>query len=450
LNGGLLDNNLHDRIAMRVTVFGMGYVGCVTATCLAHDGHEVTGIDVDSNKVDLINGSQSPIMEAGLDDMIRRCRENGRLRAEPRAKSLGDISLVCVGTPSNDNGSLDLRQLLRVCEEIGMLLKDTSAYHVVNIRSTVVPGTVEEVIIPILEQKSMRKAGKDFGVCMNPEFLRESTAIKDFYQPPFTIIGALDKPSADVAERLYTGINAPLERVPIKVAEMIKYACNSFHALKVSFANEIGNLCKVLSIDSWQVMDIFCKDNKLNLSAYYLRPGFAFGGSCLPKDLRAITHLAKMKDVDVPVLGAVLASNQLQIEKAYSMIRRTGKMKVGMLGLSFKAGSDDLRESPNVALVERLIGKGYHVSIYDDDVSLSELRGKNRQFIERTLPHISSLMKPSLAEVLEQSDVLTLCKKQQEFESAIKTANDQIPVIDLVRVLENGAAKSPLYEGICW
>jgi GDP-mannose 6-dehydrogenase len=260
----------------------------------------------------------------------------------------------------------------------------------------------------------------------------------------------LDKPSADVAERLYTGINAPLERVPIKVAEMIKYACNSFHALKVSFANEIGNLCKVLSIDSWQVMDIFCKDNKLNLSAYYLRPGFAFGGSCLPKDLRAITHLAKMKDVDVPVLGAVLASNQLQIEKAYSMIRRTGKMKVGMLGLSFKAGSDDLRESPNVALVERLIGKGYHVSIYDDDVSLSELRGKNRQFIERTLPHISSLMKPSLAEVLEQSDVLTLCKKQQEFESAIKTANDQIPVIDLVRVLENGAAKSPLYEGICW
>ena len=285
---------------------------------------------------------------------------------------------------------------------------------------------------------------------MNPEFLRESTAVEDFYHPPFTIIGALDKASVGVAERLYSGIEAPLERVPIKVAEMIKYTCNCFHALKVSFANEVGNLCKALQIDSWQVMDIFCKDNKLNLSPYYLRPGFAFGGSCLPKDLRALVYLAKQKDVEVPVLGSVLASNQLQIERAYSLIKRTGKMKVGVLGLSFKAGSDDLRESPTVTLVERLIGKGYHVSIYDDDVSLSELRGKNRAFIERTLPHISSLMKSSLSEVLEQSEVLTLCKKQKEFEAVAAAASGTVAVIDLVRVLHNSAPKSPLYEGICW
>jgi GDP-mannose 6-dehydrogenase len=435
---------------MKITVFGMGYVGCVTAACLAQEGHDVVGIDVDSNKVDLINSGQSPIMEAGLDEMISQGLAAGRLHAALKAEELRDISLVCVGTPSNENGSLDLGQLLRVCEEIGLLLGQTDSYHVVNIRSTVVPGTVESLIIPLLEQKSSRKAGLDFGVCMNPEFLRESTAVKDFYHPPFTVIGALDQTSAKVALQLYQGIEAALEIVPIKVAEMIKYACNSFHALKVSFANEIGNLCKVLGIDSWRVMDIFCKDNKLNLSSYYLRPGFAFGGSCLPKDLRAIVHLARQKDVDVPVLGSVLASNQLQIDRAFNLIKRTGKMKVGVLGLSFKSGSDDLRESPTVALVERLIGKGYRVSIFDDDVSLSELRGKNRQFIERTLPHISSLMKTSLPEVLAQSEVLTLCKKQPEFEAVVAAANGTVPVIDLVRVLGNGAPKSPLYEGICW
>jgi GDP-mannose 6-dehydrogenase len=434
---------------MKVTVFGLGYVGCVTAACLAQEGHDVLGIDVDQNKVDLINSSQSPIMEAGLDEMIHQGLSGGRIHAAPKAEDLRDISLVCVGTPSNDNGSLDLRQLLRVCEEIALLLKHTTSYHVVNIRSTVVPGTVESLIIPLLEEKSSRKAGQDFGVCMNPEFLRESTAVKDFYHPPFTVVGALDQRSAGVALQLYQTIQAPLEIVPIKVAEMIKYACNSFHALKVSFANEIGNLCKVLAIDSWRVMDIFCKDNKLNLSSYYLRPGFAFGGSCLPKDLRAIVHLAKQKDVDLPVLGSVLASNQLQIERAFNLIKRTGKMKVGVLGLSFKSGSDDLRESPTVALVERLIGKGYRVAIYDDDVSLSELRGKNRQFIERTLPHISSLMKSSLTEVLKQSEVLTVCKKQSEFEAVAAAANGTVSVIDLVRVLGN-APKSPLYEGICW
>ena len=435
---------------MKVTVFGMGYVGCVTAACLAKEGHTVTGIDIDATKIELINSSQSPIMELGVGEMIAEGVSNGRLCAAVSAESLGEISLVCVGTPSNENGSLDFQQLLRVCEGIGQLLKTADSYHVVNIRSTVLPGTVESLIIPLLQEKSGRKAGSDFGVCMNPEFLRESTAVKDFYHPPFTIIGALDRSSAQVAAGLYAGISAPMEIVPIKVAEMIKYACNAFHALKVSFANEVGNLCKVMGIDSWQVMDIFCKDTKLNLSPYYLRPGFAFGGSCLPKDLRAMMHLAKQKDVELPVLGAVLASNQLQIERAYMLIKRTGKMKVGILGLSFKSGSDDLRESPTVALVERLIGKGYRVAIYDDDVSLPEIRGKNRLFIERILPHVASLMSSSLTEVVENAEVLALCKNHEQFRAIAGTTNPKTFLVDLVRVLENGTQVASPYEGICW
>jgi GDP-mannose 6-dehydrogenase len=372
------------------------------------------------------------------------------LTARSQAETLGDISLICVGTPSNENGSLDLRQVQRVCEEIGLLLKTTKSYHVVNFRSTLVPGTVEGVLLPLLEEKSGKQAGRDFGVCMNPEFLREATAMSDFYQPPFTIIGARDARSAQIVSRLYAGVTGPVEVVPIRVAEMIKYACNSFHALKVSFANEIGNLCKSFGIDSWQVMDIFCKDHKLNLSSYYLRPGFAFGGSCLPKDLRAIVHLARQRDVEVPVLGAVLTSNELQIERAFRMIKRTGGTKIGLLGLSFKAGSDDLRESPTVALIEKLIGKGYQVAIFDDDVSLPVIRGKNRQFIERTLPHISSLMKPTLKEVIEGCDVLTLCKKRDEFVAAVSQANGNRAVIDLVRLFRNSAPPPPEYDGICW
>jgi GDP-mannose 6-dehydrogenase len=435
---------------MKATIFGMGYVGSVTAACLAKQGHDVTGIDMDSGKVALINSSQSPIMEPGLDQAMQAAVAEGRLRAETRCESLGDISLVCVGTPSNDNGSLDLRQVLRVCEDIGRLLKTTGPYHVVNIRSTVIPGTVEGQIIPLLESLSGKKAGQDFGVCMNPEFLRESTAMKDFFNPPFTVVGASDDRSARVVSMLYAGIECPLEIVPIRVAETIKYTCNAFHALKVTFANEIGNLCKALGVDSWQVMDIFCKDNKLNLSSYYLKPGFAFGGSCLPKDLRAIVHLARQLDLDLPVLGSVLASNQIQIERAYHLVRRTGKIKVAVLGLSFKAGSDDLRESPTVAFIERLIGKGYQVAVYDSDVTLSEIRGKNKLFIERTLPHISTLMKPSLAEAISHAEVLVVCKKQKEFEPAVAAVDGKMTVIDFVRLISNGSQNKSSYEGICW
>ncbi|HXA45050.1 MAG TPA: nucleotide sugar dehydrogenase [Candidatus Angelobacter sp.] len=435
---------------MNVIIFGMGYVGSVTAACLAKEGHDVTGIDSDADKVALINSCQSPIKEPGLDEALRVAVAKGLLRAETHCRSLGDISLVCVGTPSHDNGSLDLRQVLRVCEGIGRLLKTTDSYHVVNVRSTVIPGTMEGQIIPMLENASGKKAGKDFGVCMNPEFLRESTAISDFYKPPFTVIGAVNNRSAKVVSRLYEGIEAPLEIVPIRVAETVKYACNSFHALKITFANEIGVLCKALGVDSWRVMEIFCKDNKLNLSPYYLKPGFAFGGSCLPKDLRAITHLAKQLDLDLPVLDSVLRSNQIQIERAYGMIRRTGKTRIGVFGLSFKADSDDLRESPTVAFIERLIGKGYQVAVYDNDVTLSAIRGKNKQFIERTLPHIASLMKSSLAEVTNHAEVLVICKKQPDFETALADVDGQFTVIDFVRLFQNGIKRPTFYEGICW
>jgi GDP-mannose 6-dehydrogenase len=449
-------NNVQNQIkcevnsVTKVTIFGMGYVGSVTAACLAKQGYDVTGIDSDASKAALINSCQSPIVEPGLEEILQMMVAKGRIRARTQAATLGDISLVCVGTPSNDNGSLDLRQVFRVCEDIGELLKKTSSYHVVNIRSTVIPGTVEGQIIPLLEKSSGKKAGKDFGVCMNPEFLRESTAVNDFYKPPFTIIGASESRAADIVSMLYRDIDAPLEFVPIRVAESIKYACNSFHALKVTFANEIGALCKALGVDSWRVMDIFCKDHKLNLSPYYLKPGFAFGGSCLPKDLRAITHLGRQLDLHLPLLESILGSNQIHIERAYDMVRRTGKTKIGIFGLSFKADSDDLRESPTVTFIERLIGKGYQVAVYDNDVTISAIRGKNKQYIERALPHISAIMKPSASEMMKEAEVLVICKKQREFETAIADADGRFIVIDFVRLFQNGARKPSSYDGICW
>ena len=435
---------------MNVTVFGMGYVGCVTAACLADRGHGITGVDLDATKVALVNAGRSPILEAGLEELLGHGLNKGALKAVTHAEKLADVSLVCVGTPSNQDGTLDLRQVLRVCEDIGRLLASTPSFHVVNFRSTVLPGTVEDILIPLLEEKSGKKSDRDFGVCMNPEFLRESTAIHDFYNPPFTIIGALEQKSADTVARLYTGIDAPLEVVALRTAEMIKYACNAFHTVKVCFANEIGNLCKALDIDSWQVMDIFCRDHKLNLGSYYLKPGFAFGGSCLPKDLRAILQLALKNDLELPMLGSVQASNQLQIDRAFKMIERTEKRKIGILGLSFKAGTDDLRESPTVALIERLIVQGYEVSIYDGEVTLSAVRGKNRQFIERTLPHLSSLMKDSITEVVRNSELLTVCKRSEKYRTAIAKAKNPLIIVDLVRLFQSGTPLPEKYEGICW
>jgi GDP-mannose 6-dehydrogenase len=434
---------------MRINVFGLGYVGCVTAACFANLGHDVTGVDLDVNKVDMINRSQSPIIEPGLAEIIKVGVNIGKLRATTDVEDLGDIVIVCVGTPSNDNGSLGLQYLTRVVERIGELLKVSSDYHVITIRSTVLPGTVEGRVVPILEDKSSKKASRDFGVCMNPEFMRETTAIDDFYHPPFTIIGEIDQRSGELVTTLYDSIKAPMVQTSIAVAEMVKYACNAFHATKVCFGNEIGNLCKSMGIDSHQVMEIFCKDARLNLSPYYLRPGFAFGGSCLPKDLRAITYHAKRNDVEVPLLSSLMLSNDLQIQHAYRLVRNSGRTKIGVLGLSFKAGTDDVRESPIVILIEMLIGKGYQVVIYDEEVSLAKLYGANKRYLDETIPHVTSLMESSVAKVLEKSDLVVVAKKTDHFKKEIDRVQKDLFWVDLVRIFDD-YKQCPHYEGIAW
>lgn len=437
---------------MKLSVFGIGYVGCVSAACFARAGHDVTGVDLNATKVEIINAGKSPIVEAGVDQLIAEMVASGRLRATTdsfQAVLNSDVSLVCVGTPSNANGSLALDHVEHVCEEIGGALKRKTERHTVVIRSTMLPGTVEGLVVPTLQDHSGKEAGTDFGVCINPEFLREGSSLKDFNAPPFTLIGTDEEETAKLVRELYAGIDAPLFVTALKTAEMVKYACNCFHALKVSFANEIGNICKAVGIDSHEVMDVFSQDTKLNLSPYYLTPGFAFGGSCLPKDLRAINYKAKQVDVEVPVLSAILPSNRLQIEKAVQMVLQTGKKRVGVLGFSFKAGTDDLRESPMVTLIETLIGKGLQLSIYDRDVSLAKLFGANKQYIEREIPHISQLMRGSIDEVLSDCDVLVIGNKASEFRGIEGKVRPDQTVIDLVRLFDKEDVGDS-YQGICW
>jgi GDP-mannose 6-dehydrogenase len=438
---------------MKISIFGLGYVGSVSAACMAALGHEVVGVDINPDKVAIINAGASPAIEKDMDALVRSGAQAGRLKATVCAVDAvleTDLSFVCVGTPSADNGSLDLKYVERVCREIGEGIAGKPGYHTVVIRSTMLPGNTEERIIPILEQASGRCAGEGFGVVFNPEFLREGTAVQDFYHPPFTVIGEYEPRGAEEAAKIYEGIDAPLLKVPLRVAEMVKYTNNSFHALKVSFANEIGNICKLQGIDSHQVMEIFCMDHKLNLSPYYLKPGFAFGGSCLPKDLRALLHLAHHQDLSVPVLEAILNSNELQVRRGYEMIRQTGQKRVGVLGFSFKAGTDDLRESPMVELIELLIGKGYQIKVYDKNVSLAKLYGANRIYIERTIPHISTLMCNSIEDVLSDSDVIVIGNKAPEFDSLPQLVREDHIVIDLVRIFKDTDHLQAQYNGICW
>ena len=437
---------------MRLSIFGLGYVGCVSAACFTRDGLEVIGVDVNQVKVDIINGGRSPIVEPGIDDLIRRGVESGRLRATTDVKQAvlaSDVSLVCVGTPGKHNGSLDLGYVERVCQQIGEAIKSKPGLHTIVMRSTMLPGTVEETVAPTLEASSGKRSGRDFKVAINPEFLREGSSISDFSNPPFTLIGADDEETAARLSRLYSEIDAPIITMGIKEAEMVKYACNCFHALKITFANEIGAISKAMGVDSHKVMDAFCKDTKLNLSAYYLKPGFAFGGSCLPKDLRAITYKAKQLDVEAVMLNSILASNRLQVERAVDMVLNTGRKRVGVLGLSFKSGTDDLRESPMVSLIETLIGKGLKLSIYDRDVELARIFGANKDYIEREIPHISQLMSPDLNQVVESSEVVVIGKKDDEFQMLRDKLNNGRIVIDLVRMLEaRQGIKS--YQGMCW
>ena len=442
---------------MKIAVFGLGYVGVVSAACLVRDGHEVLGVDPNAAKVSFLRQGKSPIVEPGLDELIAAATAAGRLAAgsDPAAAvARCDVHMVCVGTPGQPNGSLDLSYVRRVVQQIGEQLAGAAAYKVVVIRSTLLPGSMQSVVIPTLEESARRKAGQDFGVCINPEFLREGSAIYDYDHPPKTVIGASDERAAAIVRELYSTLNAPLLQTDLRTAEMIKYIDNSWHALKVTFANEVGRLCKAMGIDGRLAMRMFCQDTKLNISTTYLRPGFAFGGSCLPKDVRALTYQGRLLDVDTPVLSSILASNQQHIAHALGMIRATGRRRVGLLGLSFKEGTDDLRESPIVTLAELLIGKGYELLVYDRNVRLASLVGANRDYILNHIPHIGRLMMDRPEQLIEASEVIVVASADREFASLLEKLPLGKSVIDLVGAWSTDpsarSAHLGAYEGIAW
>lgn len=438
---------------MNISVFGLGYVGSVSAACLARDGHRVVGVDVNPQKLDLIHAGQSPVVEPGLEDLIAACVKQGRLKVTADAEAAvaaSDISLICVGTPSHANGNLALEYVEKVCRDIGCALAETEAYHVVVVRSTVLPRTVRDKLIPILETHSQKRSGHDFGICMNPEFLREGIAIQDYNGPSQIVIGEFDQRSGDVVEEMYSDINAPVIRVSLEVAETVKYVNNAFHALKVTFANEMGNLCKAHGVDGREVMELFCRDRQLNISPAYFKPGFAFGGSCLPKDTRALLYRGKQCDIATPLLGAILTSNEQQIRRGIEMVERMGRKRIGILGLSFKAGTDDVRESPVIPLIETLVGRGYDVVVYDEHFKLSKLTGANKAFLDREIPHIASLLAPSLSDVLAHAEVVVMTHGSSAFVEVTKRLQADHILIDLVGAVARTEDMDALYDGICW
>ncbi|MCI4673461.1 nucleotide sugar dehydrogenase [Candidatus Mycolicibacterium alkanivorans] len=436
---------------MDISILGLGYVGTVSAGCLANDGHNVIGVDPNQTKVDLINAGRAPIIEADIGEMIAAAVASDKLSATTEtaeAIHATELSLICVGTPSQLNGNLDLSYVRRVCEEIGEALKGKVGYHVVAVRSTMLPGSVREVVIPTLEASSGKTSGVDFGVCINPEFLREGTAVWDYYHPPKTVIGESDESAGERLVTLYGALDAPLVRTSVEVAEMVKYADNNWHALKVDFANEIGTICKAVGIDGQQVMGIFSQDAKLNLSASYLKPGFAFGGSCLPKDVRALTYKARNLDLDLPLLNAILPSNRRHVDRAVEMITSKGNRRIGVLGFAFKAGTDDLRESPIVDVIERLIGKGHDLRLYDCNVRIAVLAGANRDYILNHIPHISRLMVETVGEVMDFAETVVIGNATDEFRSAVANSRPGQLVVDLARVTDRPSSED--YDGVCW
>jgi len=438
---------------LRLSIFGLGYVGCVSAACLAARGHTVLGVDANPQKTEFIRDGRTPIVEEQIGELIADVVAAGRLQVSEAAAAVhnSDVTIVCVGTPSGAGGSLSTEYLERASEEIGAALATKDAFHVVVYRSTMVPGTCESLLIPILERTSGKKAGKDFGVCLNPEFLRESTSVKDFLDPPKTVVGESDERSGAIVMSLYDGLPGPRFRVPIAVAEMTKYVDNSFHALKVTFGNEIGAVCAAIGLDSHKVIDVFLADTKLNISPTYLRPGFAFGGSCLPKDVRALTHTARQHDIDIPMLSNLLASNEAQIRRAVEMITSHGRRKIGIFGLSFKSGTDDLRESPLVELAERLTGKGFELQIFDSNVAHSRLIGANKAFLDERLPHISSVLTDDADAVLAHAEICVVATKDPQVLKAISNARPEQIIIDLVRLPDAAERRgSEAYTGIAW
>ncbi|MFN8060118.1 MAG: nucleotide sugar dehydrogenase [Vicinamibacterales bacterium] len=438
---------------MNVSVFGLGYVGSVTCGCLAADGMSVVGVDANPQKVAALAAGQSPIVEERIGDMIAAAVAAGRLRAtdDVEAAVVGtDVSIVSVGTPSHANGSLDLTAVQRVCEQIGAALRHKADRHLVVIRSTVLPGTVRSLVVPTLERTSGKPHGAGFGVCFNPEFLREGTSVKDYYEPPFTLIGAIDERDGRMAAGLYDKVAADVHHSTLETAEMVKYVCNAFHALKITFANEIGLVSQAVGVDSHQVMALVCKDTKLNISSRYLMPGFAFGGSCLPKDVRALLYKARAHDVETPLLASLLPSNVSQVQRAVQLILGLKQKTVAMLGLAFKAGTDDLRESPLVVLAETLIGKGFDIRIYDKNVSIARLTGANKAYIEKEIPHISSLLVPTMADAVAHGNVLIVGNAAPEFADLPSTMRQGQTIVDLVRIPALAAASGFPYHGIAW
>jgi GDP-mannose 6-dehydrogenase len=437
-----------------ISVFGLGYVGTVTAACLAHMEHNVIGVDLNLAKVEAMEAGRSPIVEPGVGNLITESHTANRLHAtsdSAYAVLNSEISFLCVGTPSLRNGKLDLGHIEPVCREIGEALKKKIGFHLVVLRSTVLPGTAETIVVPALEKSSGKKLGPDFGVCVNPEFMREGTAVADFLEPAMTVIGAADPKHSAALREIYAWAPGRIFETSFRSAEMVKYVCNAWHAVKVSFANEVGTLAKELSVDAEALVEIFISDTRLNISPTYLKPGFAFGGSCLPKDVRALNYRAKELDLNLPLFQSILASNDQHLERAVELVLKTGKNRIAMLGLSFKAATDDLRESPQVQLVKRLLGEGRRIRIWDDNVSLGRLIGSNRQYIEEVIPHIGSLLSTSLAEVLKDAEVVVIATRglnREELRTGLRT--DQI-VIDLVNLDRGSRPTTPgEYEGICW